>query len=272
MKRVKALFFIIPIAAVLFTACQKVVDINLNASAPRLIIEGGLSDQLNSCTVNLSKSVNYNESNNFPAVSGAIVIISDNLGNTTTLSEINPGLYADPLFAGVPGRIYTLSVTTEGQTYEAVSAMPEPVAIDTMVQDSIQGGSFGFGSFTTRIFVDVLYRDPAGIVNFYRFVEIVNHKPTNSIMVSSDELRDGALLFRRMVRFDTTLVKGDSVTVELRTIDKAVFDYLEQLNEDIGGGFGNSSATPANPVSNLTNGALGYFSAYAVKSKRLVVQ
>ncbi|MEI6852847.1 MAG: DUF4249 domain-containing protein [Bacteroidota bacterium] len=272
MKRYKILFFIPITALTLFTACQKVVDINLNASDPRLIIEANLSDQPKSCIVTLSQSVNYNESNTFPTVSGAIVTISDNVGNSTTLSEIRPGYYTDSLFAGVPGRTYTLSVTAAGKTYEAVSAMPQPVDIDTLVQDSIPGGSFGFGSFTTRIFVSVLYHDPAGIVNFYRFVEIVNHKPANSILVSDDELRDGSLLLRRIVRFDTTLVKGDSVTLELRSIDKPVFNYLDQLNEDIGGNFGNASATPANPISNLSNGALGFFSAYAVKAKSLVVQ
>ena len=260
------------IAATLFSACQKVVDINLNASDPRLIIKGSLSNQPKSCIVSLSKSVNFDESNTFPAVSGAMVTISDNAGNTTTLSETNPGRYADSLLQGVPGRVYTLSVTSGGKTYQAVSTMSEPVAIDSIVQDSIPGGSFGFGSFTTMIFVDVKYHDPPGLNNFYRFVEIVNHEPTNAIMVSSDELSDGADLLMRLIRFDTTLVKGDSVTVELRSIDKPVFDYLNQLNDNIGGGFGSSSATLANPVSNLSNGALGYFSAYAVKAKSLVIQ
>jgi hypothetical protein len=38
-----------------------------------------------------------------------------------------------------------------------------------------------------------------------------------------------------------------------------------------GGGGGRQAAAPANPVSNFTHGALGYFNAYAVKSKVIVI-
>ena len=57
-----------------------------------------------------------------PAVTGARVTITDNMGNNTTLSEVSAGFYkTDSLtFIGVAGREYTLKIQTEdGKEYES---------------------------------------------------------------------------------------------------------------------------------------------------------
>lgn len=51
----------------------------------------------------------------------------------------------------------------------------------------------------------------------------------------------------------------------LQAIDKSVYDYFSSLNKLSAGGI-NSSATPANPVSNVSGGALGYFSAHGERT------
>jgi hypothetical protein len=249
-------------------SCTKVVNINLNSSAPRLIIEGGISDQPASCIVKLSKSVNFDEPNTFPHVSGASVIISDDLGNKATLFENKPGSYFNVTLEGIPGRTYTLTVASEGKTYTAVSTMPDPVAIDTISQDSF---TMGFGSGTKVKFVRIQYSDPKGIENYYRFVEENNGKLSNSIYTDNDILRDGNIVNQEIVHIDPSLQTGDRVVIYLYTIDKQVFNYFEQLRQ-ITEGYGGQTATPANPVSNLTNGALGYFSANAIRSKSIVIK
>jgi hypothetical protein len=61
------------------------------------------------------------------------------------------------------------------------------------------------------------------------------------------------------------LLPKDSVTIEMHCIDKPVYDYYYSLgNRD-------NSATPANPVSNIVGGALGYFSAHTVRKTTAVV-
>ena len=270
MKRILIISTILAAAVYLFGSCQKVITINLNDAAPKLIIEGTLTDQLNSCTVKLSKTVNYNEPNTFPPVSGAVITIADNLGNTAALAETMPGTYTAPAFQGVPGRNYTLAITAEGKTYTALSAMPAPVNIDTLVQDSINYGSFGGGGM--HVFVWVIYQDPPNIANYYRFVEVVNHRTNTNIYISDDELRDGNLITRRISERDSTLSKGDSVSITLQCIDKNVFTYFDMLDQLSSMGFGGQSATPANPTYNFDNGALGYFSACAVRTKSIVIQ
>ena len=58
------------------------------------------------------------------------------------------------------------------------------------------------------------------------------------------------------------LVAGDSIKVWLECIDHGVFEYFRTANRD-----GGHSTSPANPVSNITNGALGYFNACSVRKK-----
>lgn len=207
--------------------------------------------------------------NTFPPVTGSFVTISDNLGNTSVLNEVSAGYYRAFSFKGIPGRTYTVSVTTEDKTYTATSAMPDPVPIDTISQDILFFGNFG-GNGKTK-FVKIQYRDPAGKTNFYRFVEIINGKPTDAILIDNDVLRNGDTITQNIFRRDPPVETGDAITILIQTIDKNVFNFFSQLSQ-ISNDFGGQSASPANPASNFDNGALGYFSAYAVRSKTIIIK
>jgi hypothetical protein len=250
-------------------SCTKVVNINLNDSAPRIIIEGEISDQRSSCYIRLSKSVNFNEPNTFPPVTGALVTINDDQGNKSELTETSAGYYIAPSYRGAFDRTYTVMVTAEGKTYTASSKMNMPVTIDFIGQDVFNFN--GFGAPGKIIFVKIQYVDPAGITNYYRFVEIINGKVSDEILVDNDVLRDGNNITQEIFRRDPTLNPGDSVTILLEAIDKNVYNYFSQLNQ-ITENFGGQSATPANPTSNFDNGAFGYFSAYSVRSKSIIIK
>ena len=263
-------FPFVPLAVILLTSsCTKVININLNDSAPRIIIEGSISDQPASCIVKLSKTINYNVPNIFPEIEGALVNITDDLGNRATLVEVTPGIYTAKSFPGKVGRTYSISITSEGKTYTATSTMPDPVVIDTITQELFLRGSFGGGNEIK--YVKIQYKDPAGINNYYRFIEERNGTLFDAISVDNDLLRDGNTITQDIVNINFPLETGDSVTIFLQTIDKPVFEYFSQLSQ-ITDSYGGQSASPANPVSNLSNMALGYFSAYAVRSKRIIIK
>lgn len=251
-------------------SCEKVVDINLNDAAPKLIIEGSISDQPASCIVKLSKTINFDEPNVFPAVKGSFVTITDNLGHSATLSETEPGVYKVTSYPGISGRTYTISVTAEGNTYMASSTMPERVAIDSLTQGSFNMGHFGRSGILK--YVKINFTDPAGKSNFYRFRDKVNGRISNTIEIDNDILRDGNSMSREIEYDEPGLQSGDIVTAYLQTIDKDVFSYLSQLNETIGQGTRGPTASPGNSPTNFTNGAIGYFSAYAVSSKTVIVK
>src|ERR1035437_4626933 len=100
----------------LFSSCQKVIQLKLSTSPSLIVIQGNVYDQPGPYTINITKSVSFDQSNVYPTVTDAAVTISDNVGNTEVLKETAPGNYSTSALQGVPGRTYNLSVTINGQT------------------------------------------------------------------------------------------------------------------------------------------------------------
>lgn len=262
-KQSLAFCLLLLIAYCFFSSCEKVINIDLNSADPKIVIEAEISDQ-SFCNVKLSKTINFNESNTFPAVTGAIVKISDNLGNAETLAETSAGKYIGSVLTGTSGRIYTIEISAEGKIYTAVSTLPSPVNIDSLFLTT--DGMPGPGS---NKYISVKYNDPAGVNNYYRFIQIINGVLQDAFYITSDELQDGQAIITPLHSRDK-LLPGDSVTVHLLSIDAGVYDYFRSFLQLSGGG-GGPSALPANPTSNFNNGALGYFSAHAIKSKSIII-
>jgi len=250
-------------------SCTKVVDINLNDAAPKIIIEGGVSDRLASCSVKITKTVNFNEPNDFPAVTGASVTISDEFGEQATLTETTPGLYKADFYRGIAGKTYTLTVNAEGKTFVANSTMAYPIAIDTLIPQRVAFDHFGKTEFLN--YVKIQYQDTKWEDNYYRFIEKINRTISTDIMVDNDMLRDGNIISQQIYSENPPIQEGDTITVYLQTIGKDIFTYFEQLLQVTSQDRGGQAAAPANPTSNFNNGALGYFSAYSVRSKKIII-
>ena len=253
------------IALFLASACQKVIDLDLKSAEPRLAIEGNLADDGRPCTVLVSRSTSYTSSNTFPAVSGAVVTLSDDAGALETLAETStPGTYRGRTITGRAGRRYTLRVETEGQAFVAASTLPAPVPLTGLRVEKA-----GFGDL---IQVMPEFVDPAGVPNYYLFRQYRNGRQNKTLFLQNDELTDGKVnarpLFGRGDDELDELVAGDSVRIEMQNIDANVYAYLRTLSQVLQGG---NSAAPANPKSNFSGDVLGYFSAYSVRHRTALV-
>ncbi|MAX80888.1 MAG: hypothetical protein CL843_12040 [Crocinitomicaceae bacterium] len=251
----------------ILSSCQKVIDIDLNSSDPEIVIEASI-DQTSLCTVTLSRTVNFDASNNFPVISGAIVILNDGL-NTDTLNEDSAGHYSTTAITGTPGTTYELYVNVEGETYTAYSTMPQPVSIDS-VYIKTEEGFFGDDD---EDYIRVQFYDPDGVNNYYRYNIIVNQTNEKLTSISDDEINQGELIERNLLgqkddNDENQFVSGDTASVFLYALDKDVYDYYRTLN-DLTGNF--SAAAPANPLTNFNNNALGFFSAHAYTTYNIVI-
>lgn len=246
--------------------CKKVININLKNADIQTIITGEVNNHPGPYKVSISKSVNFSSDNIFPNVSGALVIIKGN-GVTDTLSETSPGTYSTHTLTGSPGKNYELFVSVEGKIYTANSVMPQPVEID----------SIGFMSTgNNNLFPVVFFQDPPGVDNYYQFIEYSNDKRFGNgrgNFVFDDRLSDGRYISRFLYGDDSTDIKpGIKLTVQMNCIDKPVYNYLSELLQISGSGRGGfSNPTPANPTSNITGGALGYFSANTINRKSVLM-
>jgi len=269
--------FLAPIG---ISSCQKVINLNLESTATNIVIDAEVTDSVTSYTVNLTQTVNLSDNNVFPTVDGATVVIRDNAGNSETLAETSPGNYTTSHLQGTDGRTYYLSITSNGKNYTAVSTMPYGVALDSVIADTSthhSGGGFGGhgGGSTTpavpSVTVRAVFTDPKGIANYYRLIEYVNSVPNyNTIAIVSDQGQDGSVISENVVRRDTSIHAGDTVKVVLESIDANVYEYYRTLKQVTKAQNGIQTTVPGNPTTNLSNNALGFFSAYAVRSKYVI--
>jgi Domain of unknown function (DUF4249) len=260
-------FFILTI--VIFSSCEKVIHLELNSADKKYVIEAIVTDQPGTSVVLISQTKNFEEDNNFPGISGAVVKMTENGGNTFTLNETSPGKYENPSLLGASGKTYNLSVSVGGKTFSAVSTMPQRVNLDTIfVTDE-------FLFTDTRKIVNTVYQDPPGRGNDYRFIQYINNKKSDQIIVNNDDYTDGRLVFNKLFYFsdndaDSTKIKsGDTVRIDMLCIDANVYKYWFSLDRSSTGGSG--QATPSNPVTNMQGGALGYFSAHTLQTKTMMV-
>ena len=266
MKSIKNISFLI-VAFLLYAlaGCKKIIDVKLDNSAQKIVVTGEVTNHLGPYKVTISKTIDFASDNIFPPVSGAFVTISEN-GIADTLQENEPGIYLSHTLKGTPAKSYILNINAEGQTFSAVSKMPEAVALD----------SIGFMSGRGKnVFPVAYFRDPYPRENYYQFIQYVNgQKIKNGFgnSVFEDRLSNGRFISYVLYSDSTGLKKGDTLTIQMNSIDKPSYQFFSQLQQvSSGSGSGFSSPTPVNPTSNISGDALGYFSAYSISTRQVIV-
>jgi len=252
------------IVIISLAGCQKVISVNLNNTAPRYVIVGKITDQPGECAVSITRSKDFSEDNQFPGVSGATVTVENN-GVVTTLPETDTGIYSTGSITGQAGQTYVLTVQIGNETFSSSSTMPQPVNIDSIYVST--------GRLSNKKFVTVVYKDPLDIANYYHFVQYVNGHKEPTVFASDDEFTDGQTVKSQLNFNNSTddpardIKSGDSIRIDMICNDAAVYKYWYSLASGATGE--NQSASPSNPVSNISGGAMGYFSAQTLQSKTI---
>jgi hypothetical protein len=109
-------------------SCLERLDVPTIKKEPSVVVDGMITNEPGPYTVKLSWSSSTNESLEYPLpIRGAIVSISDDIGNVEVLTEGDGGSYKTSAIQGEIGREYKLSITTlEGVTYESIPAVLQP--------------------------------------------------------------------------------------------------------------------------------------------------
>ena len=87
----------------------------------------------------------------------------------------------------------------------------------------------------------------------------------------TDKLTNGNEMEER-IRAGRNVAVGDTITVELLSIDRATYDYFNTLRDVLSSDRSPTSLSPTNPNTNLSNGSLGYFSAYTIDVKTIILK
>ena len=265
--------FLIILSLFLVTSCEKEIDLDLEDQSGSIVIEGNITDQDGPYYVKITKSVAFTQTNQYPVIENAIVILNDDFGQSEALKYVGNGFYKTNFIEGIPGHTYTLQIIAEGKEYFAKSKMPEAVDFEGLEQDSFMVG--GETSYTLL----PMFTDPQALGNRYLFSYTVNYKSKRYFSEFADNVNNGMPNQRPIILpnddgdepDDVKVVIGDTIHVEMNCIDDNVYTFYSALLQLMGGGDG-GGVTPANPPSNISNGALGYFSAHTVSKRSIVIQ
>jgi len=290
---------------VLMTGCIKQFIPEPTENQDILVVEGLITDQPGQNTIKVSTSMPLGVRNIPQPLAGCIVDLSDDLGNTFSLSEKETGIYiTDPSFQGVVGRSYTLHLKTS-ETHHNLSYQSFPVImravppIDSLYYDKIilSRASDGFPNGEgCQIYLDT--HDPDNICRFYRWEYIETWKFILPYYVqnricwesgNSDKItikNTTSLSADRVDRLPINLVtnKSDrliikySILVNQYSLNEKEYEYWEKLQnvlEQVGSLY---DLTPASIPSNIScvekpaENVLGYFSVSSVKSRRIYIR
>lgn len=261
-------FLLILILTGLFLpGCEKVIDVDLNEASPALVIQGNLSSDQKVAEVKLTMTTSYFDTLSPEKVSGAIVSLEDNDGNKITLNETLKGVYAAFGLRPVYNITYRLTVETKDKIYQAESVLNPPVKIDSVTWEYDEGNSF----FDAGYYLNVWFFDPPSIQNYYRIQVYRNgllKRSMDDLIVFNDRYVDGNKVSISL--FNDPYYLNDTVLVQLISLDKNAYDYFNTLGELINTNPG--SAAPANPNTNFSNGALGYFSAWSSDTLEVIIR
>ncbi|OIP00931.1 MAG: hypothetical protein AUJ98_05980 [Bacteroidetes bacterium CG2_30_33_31] len=262
------LFLIISLS--ILSSCTEKINLKLNESNTRLVVEGNISTDSIEQMVTLTQSTSYFYNQSAPTIKSASVTVSDG-ANSYSYSEqpIGSGKYfTDKKFAGKQGANYHLTISgvdinNDGtnEIYHATEKMKNYLIIDSIY--ALKVSMFGRKGY--RIFG--FAQEPATPGDFYMWRYYINNKlitdTLGKITFSSDQLGNGNYLSNFEMGFIEEGEAGDILMVETNAITEDYFNYIISFfleTQWSGGGF---SGPPANIKTNIDNGALGYFNTSA---------
>jgi hypothetical protein len=260
-------YFSIILMGVFLLSCEKEIQLALDPNQSLLVIDGSITDEAGPYSIKLSKSNGISASSNFLAVTNALVIVKDNLGQIDTLQHEKQGEYKTNKIKGIYGNTYYLEVQVGDKKYTANSTMPQKVILDSLRINPIPF------NIETRYNVIPVYVDPIQLGNSYRFIQKINDTLDQTFHVFNDNLNNGKEN-QRPIRggSDSLEVKlKDIIAIEMQCITRPTYLYYYTLYQQSGAGPGGGT-TPANPPSNIMGGALGIFSAHTVQRKQVQIK
>ncbi|MEJ7692656.1 DUF4249 domain-containing protein [Daejeonella sp.] len=264
----KILSIISTLTVILFSSCEKIVNVDLETQAPRLIVDAALiwvkGTDGKVQTIKLTTTTGYYQQE-MPKVSNATVYITNSANVRFDFLE-EPGTngitgrYTCIKFIPKIGETYTLTVIYKGETYEGKETLIAVNPIENVEQRD------DFGLNRDEYGIKVNFRDPVNQNNYYLFSYKTANRKFPSYDAFDDQFIDGNLGFG--VFADAKSKKGDSINIKFSGISQRYFNYMKILigtsNADSNGIFATvpSSNIRGNMINktNGTNYCLGYFS------------
>jgi hypothetical protein len=296
MNRILLLCFVCVAAAL--SSCEEVIQANITGSRPVLCVDAFINNDTTTQKITLTLTSSYLNNAAPQAATGATVQLTDLANRVFNFTDPdNDGVYeckqpvrtADPLSRfpiGVPGNVYQLTLTYQGETYRSIAKMDSVPPIDSLGFEAKEQEVRGPDTLGSGYVLTMVAKDLPGQTNGYWLKSFRNgvffSKPGNMNLAYDGAYSQGS----DGVQFIVPIVfglsperfqKGDVATVEIHSIGIPTFGFLSiaQNQMTVGGPF---SAPLVNCPSNIINSnpnskakAVGWFCAAAISRKSITI-
>ncbi len=267
LRTLVSLIMILLFGTVILSSCTKRIDIKLDSTYERLVVAGFITPQIGEQYVRLTRTSNYFSNKPAPAVSGAIVTVSEDSSTIQFSEDINnPGYYQAPEdYFGISGNTYHLDITLAepingNVNYEAHEEMPQ-------LADNIDSVVVEYNEQYERWMVRLYAWEPP-TTDFYMFNGMRNGEmitdTVSRVNITSDILFNGNYTSGAVVLilYKDELELGDTFTLILSNITEEYANYMIDLQLELQPNNPMFSGPPANVRTNINNNAVGYFAAF----------
>ena len=279
MKNLLNTFILIGIAGLL-VSCEETITLDLDQTASKVVIEGLVTNETGKSYVKISKSTDFYQTGSTERITNAVVKLNNDRGEEVIFAH-NPsgekkqeGLYfASSSFKGEIGRTYNLSVSIGSQTYEAQDELFAVTKIDSLgygVNDTEQEDPEIEGKFYETL---LFTKEPSETKDYYLFKfyrnDTLDYSNDTDVYFTNDEGID-----EKIDGFPSPVYYSlkDTATVEMYSISRNAFLFFSDMSNLLNGDGGMFSPPPANPRTNWSNGALGFFQTSAVSRETIIIK
>lgn len=266
---------ILLILGLFYFSCEDVVNIPLENTNPKLVIDANIKWQIGTTsdiqTIKLSLPNDFYTNDILPA-NGAIVTIT-NSTNTVFNFIQNPNTadYICNNFVPIVNENYTLKIVYNGETYISTNKLLETPPILTIQQETVAGLDGN-----DEIHIKYFFQDNGSENNFY-LLRVDNPKITYPEYGSvSDEFFQGNVMFGF---YPNEVETGKTLKLGVQCITMSHYNYMNKLlnisSQNSGNPFATAPATLRGNIKNETNPEnypLGYFSLSQSDTKDYLVQ
>lgn len=249
-----------------FVSCEKIIVLEVEDAEPIIVVEGICRDGLGENYVFLSWSSRLYENNEFKKISDAIIVVTDESGNQFSFEEdaTIPGKYSSDSLEVFPSSVYDVSIIAEGKTITGTTKTQSKPVIDslTYLSYSLTGNSSDTEYLISYHAVDA----PGEQNNYWARIWIGGEEP-NIYYLGNDDFIDGQ--YYEAIFFGVRAGQGDTVLVELMSMDENIYRYYYQLSNNADQS--QFSAAPSNPEGSLEGDAIGFFGAFTTDSVMIVM-
>ena len=267
----------------LAAGCTEKINVKLDNSYIRLVVDGGITNDSMQRSVSVSTSASYFYNQPAPMVSHAIVTLTDGSFIDTLKEELpgRPGVYTlDSNFRGVIDKTYNLAIKLPESIgthteYASTCKIMKVARLDSIKTefDPNQGKN---GHWRINIYA----MEPGDEINFYLLKyfrngvlmsdSIQKWRTTDDKYFNGSYIKGLTAFYINNGNSWETLHPGDTVMVQMSSITKEYYNFIQEVQQ-AGIQIPFFSGPPANVEGNISNGGVGFFAAYSNSFAKVII-